>query len=180
MNQAVQIAAIVSIPTAIVPMLTVMVTSRSRRAEKKQDYDRQDAMEARTEARAAAAAEKVEEAAAHAEEVAQQARRAAELLQAAQEETIKQADEVARLQAESSLGLGGKLDMIHAFVNSDMTARMRTEIALMREIVGLREEAGSKPSSEALAAISRLEAEIAERDRQQLLADKAKADNASS
>jgi hypothetical protein len=174
-NEAVQVAAIVSIPTAVAPMLTLWIGSRSRRVEKKQDYDRADAMEKRTEARAALAAAAVDEAAGHAREVAAQAARAADLLAEAQAETIRQADEVARLQAATTAGLSGKLDVIHAFVNSDTTARMRTEIALMREIVGLREEAGHAPSADAVAAIARLEAEILERDHQQAIADAAKA-----
>jgi len=93
----------------------------------------------------------------------------------AREDAVRlQAEEAARLlkanQAvvqEQGERLGGKLDEIHAFVNSDMTAQKRMNLALLVEITALHRAAGQEPSPGTLAAISDLEKEIAARDRAQ-------------
>jgi hypothetical protein len=160
MSDAVTVAVIVAVPTTLAPIMLRWADSRARRAEKEQDWNRQDEVAANV----AAAAE-------HAAEVAEQASRAADLLAAAQEETIKQADEVARLQAISSAGLGVKLDEIHAFVNSDMTAQKKANLILMLEIASLHKEAGHKTSKGAMEAIREIKEEIAEREHQQAITD---------
>jgi len=93
----------------------------------------------------------------------------------AREDAVRlQAEEAARLlkanQAavqEQGERIGGKLDEIHAFVNSDMTAQKRMNLALLVEITALHRAAGQEPSPATLAAISDLEKEIAARDRAQ-------------
>jgi hypothetical protein len=77
---------------------------------------------------------------------------------------LKENQAVVREQGER---LGGKLDEIHAFVNSDMTAQKRMNLALLVEIVALHRAAGEEPSPATIAAISDLEKEISDRDRAQ-------------
>lgn len=62
-----------------------------------------------------------------------------------------------------------KLDVIHALVNSNMTAHMQSELdatvrelAMMREVSRLHEDAGRDPTSETIQAIEMTEAKVSE------------------
>jgi hypothetical protein len=62
-----------------------------------------------------------------------------------------------------------KLDVIHTLVNSNMTTHMQSELdaivrelAMMREVARLHEDAGREPTEETLAAIKVTEAKVAE------------------
>jgi hypothetical protein len=62
-----------------------------------------------------------------------------------------------------------KLDVIHALVNSNMTAHMQSELeatvrelAMMREVSRLHDDAGRAPTSETIQAIEMTEAKVAE------------------
>ncbi len=62
-----------------------------------------------------------------------------------------------------------KLDVIHTLVNSNMTAAMQAEhdatvreLAMMREVAALHQNAGQRPSVDTLAAIKSTEDKIAE------------------
>jgi len=62
-----------------------------------------------------------------------------------------------------------KLKVIHALVNSNMTAHMQSELeatvrelAMMREVARLHEEAGRDPTEETRSAIDLTQARVAE------------------
>jgi hypothetical protein len=129
-----------------------------RRAEKLEDYARQDKVAA--EARAVAA----------------QAAEAARLLARRQDESAARVDEVAiqaeeaaRLLLESNAEANGKLDTIHILVNSNMTAAMQAELdatqrelTMMREVIRLNKLAGTEATTDAAAALKATELKIAE------------------
>jgi hypothetical protein len=102
------------------------------------------------------------------DKVAEQARKAADLLVAANERVAKTAEVT-----------NGKLDVIHTLVNSNMTAAMQAELdattrelAMMREVIDLKQAAGKKPTPMALAAVTATESKIHEL--QTALADRLK------
>jgi hypothetical protein len=71
--------------------------------------------------------------------------------------------------AEDAKTVSGKLDVIHELVNSSMTAAMQgehdamvRELAMMREVIALKEANGHAPGVEALATIEATETRIAE------------------
>lgn len=62
-----------------------------------------------------------------------------------------------------------RLNVIHTLVNSNMTAHMQSELdaivrelAMMREVSRLHEDAGRAPTEETLAAIQLTESKVAE------------------
>lgn len=124
-----------------------------------------------------------EEVARKAAEVAAQANEAARLLSIRQDESYAatqrvavQAEEAARLLAEntaivaeSASETGKKLDTIHTLVNSNMTQAMQSEfeavgreLVSMGELIDLRRSMGQEPSQEALNALARTQAKLAE------------------
>jgi len=123
--------------------LPIYLTGRQRRADKREDWARQDAVAARAEA------------------VADQARVAAELLLAAQKASIKRTDEVARLAAEAAAQTSAKLDAIdnqgktiHALVNQKLTDVTRQALVATTALLPLLEDAmartragGAEPSA---------------------------------
>jgi hypothetical protein len=142
MTDAVWVAMIVAVPTTIAPVLLRITDSRARQNEKQQDYARQDA-------------------------VAAQARLVAERLELNQVNTRRQVERIETSAMNERRILGGKLDEIHQFVNSDMTAQKRTNLALLQEIVALKRAAGDEPSEATLKTIRDLEEEIRQRDEAQ-------------
>jgi len=126
--------------------------AKIRRAEKLEDWARQDA-------------------------VAEQAAEAATLLLAANERVAGNTEEQSRKLDDLRDGQ----QIIHTLVNSNVTREMearlegtRREIAGLKEIVELRKAAGQVPTKEALAAIlvaeetvHSLEVDLADRRRQQ-------------
>jgi hypothetical protein len=126
------------------PLLLAWLNGRQRRAEKREDYARQD------------------EVAERATEVAKQAQEAATLL-------VEDNQRVAKAAALATSKTFGKLDEIHTLVNSNMTAAMQAEfdatvreLAMMREVIGLHAAAGRAPSTEAESAVTATESRIAE------------------
>lgn len=135
------VAAIVAIGTVLSPVLLAWLTGRQRQAEKREDWKRQD-------------------------QVAEQAAKAAALL-LAQNEVV----------AEAAGVINEKLDTIHTLVNSQMTAALQSELdavtrelAMMREVVALRQANGQEPSRESVGAMAATEAKITEL--QSVLADR--------
>jgi hypothetical protein len=138
--------AIVIFSSVTAPLIVVHLTGRQRHREKEQDYARQDAV--------------ADEAARQQGAVREQAEEAARLLV-----------ENNRLVAEQGEVVTGKLDVIHTLVNSNMTAAMQSErdaigreLAMMKEVIALREAAGQEPTQEALAALRSTESRIMELD----------------
>jgi hypothetical protein len=136
---------LVALLVAVVgPFLLTWLTGRQRRAEKMQDYKRQDEVAER----AALVAEKAEQ--------------AAQLL-------VEDNKRVASLAAAAALKTTGQLEKIHTLVNSNMTAAMQAELdattreaAMMRIVIGLRAEKGDPPSPDATAALARTDQRIGE------------------
>jgi hypothetical protein len=128
------------------PLLLARLTDKQRRADKLQDWARQD----RVAAQAAKAAQLLLE---RQDAVAAQAAEAAQLLLAANERVAAQsADAFAATQAQ--------LGQIHLLVNSNLTEAQRRELeatvamlVTMKEVVDLKQQGGIEPSPEALAAI---------------------------
>jgi hypothetical protein len=151
------------------PLILAHRTERMHREDMLSDYQRQDKVAAAAAAAADAAAEQVKA-------VAAQAAEAASILQAAQAESIRRTDEVARLTAQQAAqanarldDTNSKLDVIHGLVNSNMSAAMQSELdalttslAMMNEVVDLKRSSGSEPTAEAVISIQDTEAKIAE------------------
>ncbi len=135
--QAIILALIVSV---IAPLIVSLTTNSSRRADKAQDWARQDA-------------------------VAQQAAEAAKLLLSANERVASSTAAI----VSTAVATNSKLDVIHALVNSNMTAAMQDsldsslrELATLRELVELRRSTSGEPSMETTSAIALAEAKINE------------------
>lgn len=156
MDPAVIATLVVSICVAIgasitAPLILARQAEKMRRQDREADWDRQDEV-ARRAANATATV------AASQKRIADQAAKAAEALLEANAKVAATADET-----------NGKLDVIHALVNSQMTAAMQSEydatvreLAMMQEVIGLRRAAGHEPSQEALLAAEATQAKIAE------------------
>jgi hypothetical protein len=113
-----------------------------RKAEKAEDYRRQD-------------------------EVAAQAAQAARDLLGAQQEMQRRTDEVARLAAENADRADTKLNQIHTLVNSDMTAARQSELdqtramlVVLKRVTALAALRGEHADPEDLDAIARTEKRI--------------------
>jgi hypothetical protein len=151
------------------PLILAHRTERMHREDQLADYQRQDKV-------AAAAAAAARASAAQFQGVADRAAEAASELQAAQAETIRRTDEVARLQArqaeDASAKLddtNGKLDVIKGLVDGAMTAALQSEMdalvtsaAMMREVMDLKKSGGREPTAEAVTALRATEVKIAE------------------
>jgi hypothetical protein len=150
------IAIVVSIITAVfasitAPLILAHRTERMHREDRLADYERQDKV-------ARAAERTAVDLIASQKRIADQAAEAAALLLAANERVARTAQVT-----------NGKLDVIHTLVNSNMTAAMQSEydatvreLAMMREVLELKEAAGREPGREAQAAIAATEARLAE------------------
>jgi hypothetical protein len=161
--EPVWIAFIVTFGSALGSALVAYITYRQRRAEKAQDWARQDEVADRAAAQAKAAEER--QAA-----VAAQAAEAARLLLAANAEVAL----VARRTAES---VDGKLNQIHELVNSTLTGALEDQL-LAREqlLVLMRERPGQSPEARKSLAdmedmVAELRAKLADRARQTAVAD---------
>jgi hypothetical protein len=150
------IALVVSILTAIfasitAPLILAHRTERMHREDRLADYERQDKV-------ARAAEQTATDLIASQKRIADQAAEAAKLLLDANERVARTAQVT-----------NGKLDVIHTLVNSNMTAAMQSEydatvreLAMMREVMALKEAAGGSPGAEARAAIAATEVKLAE------------------
>ena len=174
MDPAVIVTLVISVAGVIfasitAPLILAHRTERMHREDQLSDYQRQDAV-------AKAAAETARAAAEQVRDVAAQAAEAATVLQAAQAESIRRTDEVARLAEQQAAQAAGqlsdansKLDVIHGLVNSAMTAALTSELdalvtslAMMREVMDLKKSGGREPTAEAVIALQATEAKIAE------------------
>jgi hypothetical protein len=120
------------------------LTNRTRRAEKVEDWARQDA-------------------------VAAQAAEAARLLLEQQRATTAAAERVARVTAETSADAAEQLKAIHTLVNSDMTAARSGELAqnrlllvALKKVIELDRAAGRPPTKDDREAVTGVELRIAE------------------
>jgi hypothetical protein len=152
------VSVLVAAIVAAGPSILAVVTYRQRRQEKAEDWARQDLV-----------ADRVTEAAAAAEDVATQAATAARLLLERQDAAEAQRAVAADLLVAANERLGGKLDIIHTLVNSNMTSAMQAEldatvreVAMMREVVALKQTAGHEASAEAMAAIDATDEKVQE------------------
>jgi len=158
MDPTVQVAMIVAVFGFIGPVAMATVTYLVHRAEKKQDYARQDAV-------AANAAEAARKLSVRQDETAAKADTVAASLLASNERVA----ETAKTAADGLAVTNNKLDNIHVLVNSQMTALMEAELlatqrelAMMREVVSLKATAGHAASAEALGEIKATEIKVAE------------------
>lgn len=140
-----------AITSTIAPILLGYFTYRQRRQEKRDEYERTDAV------------------AAKAEEVAQQAAEAARLLIESNKEVATIARQAAAKTSAASAKTDGKLDEIHTLVNSNMTAAMQgellateRELAMMAEVIDLKRAQGQQPTVEVLAALEVTKARVVE------------------
>jgi len=171
---ALVITAVLGICSAIfasitAPLILAHRTERMHREDMLSDYQRQDKV-------AAAAAETARAAATQVRDVAAQAAEAASILQAAQAESIRRTDEVARLAEQHAARTGAKLDdtnskldIIHGLVNSTLSAALQSELdalvtslAMMNEVIDLKRGGGHEPTAEAVIALQDTEAKITE------------------
>jgi hypothetical protein len=157
-DSGVEIALIVAVSSAISPLILSILSNRSRRAEKLEDYARQDAVAAKAEEAAKLLLERQKATASDAATVARK------LLDA--NDRVADAAQVA---VETAQVTNTKLDLIHTLVNSNMTAAMQSEfdavvreLAMMREVITLNRAAGREPSLDTLAAIKSTEDKITE------------------
>jgi hypothetical protein len=128
-------------------------SDQRHREDRQADWDRQDSV-------AAKAAKATEDLAESQKKIADQAAVAARLLLANNERV-----------ATSQLETNGRLDVIHGLVNSTLSAAMQSEfdatkreLAMMREVMALKQSAGLEPTEETIAAIIATETRLAELD----------------
>ncbi len=171
------ITVMVIMATVMSPLILAYYTNRSRRQEKREDYERarlekqedyrrQDAVAAQAAEAARLLLEKQDSIAERAAEtarslaasnkiVAEQAAEAASLLASRQDAAAAKAAEAARLLlaanervAATSVVTNNKLDVIHTLVNSNMTAAMQAELdATIRELAMMQEVIDLKQAS---------------------------------
>jgi hypothetical protein len=153
------------------PLLLSWLTQRHSRQTKADDNARLDLVAERAEEAARLLAERQDAA----------ADRAAEAAQA----LVAANAEVAAVAARAAEVVGDKLDVIHTLVNSSLTAAVQAELdatirelAMMHEVMELRQAAGKPPSPEREDAVAATEARIVEvrlqlddRARQQAIAN---------
>lgn len=140
--EVVVVAAIVAFTTVASPLLLAYLTGRQRQAEKKEDWRRQDEV---AEAAAAAETSRAEKAA----QVASDLLAANKLLTVVADQT------------------NVKLDVIHGLVNSNLTVAKQAQydalvvqLAMMREVVDLREASGQHGTKESIQAILATEEKV--------------------
>ncbi len=137
MADQIWLALIVAVPAivtgAIAPLATVLITNRSRRKDKEQDWARQDA-------------------------VAAQAAEAAKLLLAANERV---AETTATTNAKLDVIHVLVNSSMTAAMQAELDATVR-ELAMMGEVIELKRANGHEPSIAALAAVKTTELRIGE------------------
>jgi len=168
--QPVFIAGIAAVSAVLSSAMLSWLQGRNTRAERAQDYARQDQVAADLQKRQ--------------DEVAEKAAEAAELLATAQKASadkaaeaaallLKSNEKVANTAAKTAQVTSDKLDVIHTLVNSNMTAAMQSELdarrialAQMLEIVELKRGNKLEPTKEVLEAIGSLKGKINELEAQ--------------
>lgn len=140
------------ITSVIAPTVLGRINTTAQLRVNRQNWRRQDAVAAAVEA---TSARLIESQAATARETKIQAAKAADLLLAAQAETIKRTDEVAKAAAHADADIQKQLVTIHKLVNSEMTAARQAEldqtrllVAALRRVVMLGEHRGTDTSED--------------------------------
>lgn len=176
MSVGLTIAAVI-FSSVTAPLIINLLTQRSRRAEKLEDYARQDKVAERAERAAEKVSEVAEQAAEAAALLVQRQDAAAEAAAAAAVDLVAANDRLAKETVKAAVIVNGKLDQIHTLVNSNLSAAMDDRLtAINALIVALK--ASEDQSPDALARIRSLEAtsieldaQIADRRRQTKVAD---------
>jgi hypothetical protein len=173
--------------SVVAPTIVATMASRTARASKREDWKRQDEVEAKVAAAADLLAQRTEESAARQElaaktlaertdEAAVQAAQAAKLLLDAQAKTIERTDEVARVAAEAQAANTAKLDdlavqssSIHVLVNqklTDVTTRaLKSSEGLLKVLEEMRDQqaaSGVAPSPVEMQRIEATKADISQ------------------
>jgi hypothetical protein len=159
---AILVVALIAIFSSLTaPLILQHRIERMHREDQKAQFDRDDALRARAEQVAATLK-------AQQDQQAEVARQVADRLQFAQAETIRRTNEVAHTARETAAISNAKLDVIHGLVNSTMTAAMASELdalkaslAMMQEVLDLKQSMGHPPTDEVLNAITLTKAKIA-------------------
>jgi len=186
-SEAIWVALIVAIPTALTSFVAPLLMERSRRMDKREDRAREDLVAERlrvsqTEARDAAAKLALQQ-----QDMVDKTSEAAELLLASNDKVAQVAKETndTTISARSELagkidGLKGDLKEVHTLVNSNLTKvtvalfeAVEAKLIYMREMADTAKRLGQEPSP-ALAAdiqktaikLEELRAELGERQRQ--------------
>lgn len=139
--------------SAMAPLVNLILTSRTRSREKKEDWRRQDQVAEQAARAAKLLLESQTKMFQRQAEVADQAAKAAKLLLAAQAETTSQ-------NAETQ----GKLNQIHTLVNSNLTKEMQdrliainAQVFLTKEVMRLNRLNKLEPDAGAVASLKKLE-----------------------
>jgi hypothetical protein len=171
------LAAVLSVGgSVVVALLLLYLTARTRRSEQREQYRREDQVAQAIRDAAAAQQAQADAAAGLVRKVANDAADAASNLQAAQAETIRRTNEVARLAAEQAVQANGTLDgisaqlgQVHTLVNQRLTDITERALAATVALLSAREEmaqrtlaAGGRPTESALDLIEATRREIAE------------------
>lgn len=140
------LVAIVGVFGSVVgPALLAYLNGRQRRAEKREDYARQDQV-----------ADRVTEAADRTKAVAEQAAEAARLLVASNAVAAKTAAHTAAIT-------NGKLDQIHTLVNSTLTEAIEAQLeATLEQLAMMRRALAGETVPPSLESMAALEAKIAD------------------
>lgn len=164
------IAAFTGMATGIIaPILISYMDTRARRADKAQDWARQDAVAAQAREAASLLLERQEA-------VAAQAREAAKLLLASNERTEGYAVDQLKATTAGAQETADKLDtiktqgeMIHKLVNSQLSAAIQAErdalagqLVALKDLVKIRKLGGILPSAESLEVINVIEKRLLE------------------
>jgi len=169
-------AALAVVTSVLVSLLLLYLTARTRRADRQEQYRREDQVAAAVNAAAEAQRIQAEDAAALVRKVADDAAGAAQKLHDAQAETIARTNEVARLAAQQAAQTNGTLDgintqlgQVHTLVNqrlTDITERaLAATVALLaarQEMATRTIEGGGRPTAAALDLIEETRREIAD------------------
>ncbi len=155
MDTSVYLALIVAIPATVSPILMAWVVAKQRRADKQEDWRRED-------------------------QVAARALTVAAELSVTQEKAAVKAAEVARLLLDTNEQVAAtakvtnnKLDVIHTLVNSNMTSALQDQLIAIKsnlimaeEVIALKKAQGQSSTEESLNLILGLKIKISELEAQ--------------
>lgn len=171
-SESTLLALTISVIGALTPIVVLSIKARGERRaktldariraeEKKQDWDRLDAVASAARSDAANLMQSQRLLAVKADEATNAAHEAARLL--------LDANTVTSVKLESIESLG---KATHTLVNSNMTAEKKRSLLLLLEVVNLKRLLGKPISDESLSEIAELQATVADRERATMIADK--------
>ncbi len=142
------------------PLIVAFAFLYFQRKTRKEEWERQDEKDAE------AKAQRVDDLA-HQEDVARKAKEVSDQAAAAAQLLVESNARVARLAEETKEELTSRLEQIHLLVNNNLTEQMlqvlagaRRQLATEEQLATLREEKGMKATTETLASIALLRAQI--------------------